>query len=117
MRSKGLPLFVVALCSAALSVSFAQRGEKKVFSYEQAFGAGGPGRGSDITARLPEVRGWLDDNHYLESRSEDGDGQRKLYAVSAADGSWRVHVDYPEIQKNLPKGVNAQGSAANTEDY
>jgi dipeptidyl-peptidase-4 len=91
---------------------------KKFFTYDQAFGSfmagrGGRGEGA-ITAPLPEVTGWLDDEHYLEVRTDPADKQRRSYSVSVADGSAVVYRDYGEIQKQLPSGFDPQRAAATT---
>ncbi|HWC77358.1 MAG TPA: S9 family peptidase, partial [Blastocatellia bacterium] len=89
---------------------------KKHLTYEQAFPAPArPGQepaSGVIEGELPTITGWLDDERYLESRIDPADKQRKLYAVSAIDGGARVHIDYAEIQKNLPQGFDARAAAA-----
>jgi dipeptidyl-peptidase-4 len=70
-----------------------------------------------ITGRAPNITGWLDDDHYLEVRVDgDDDKERKLFAVSAADGSAKIYRDYAEIQKKLPEGFDARAAAASTPD-
>jgi len=97
-----------------------QQGGRKFLTYDQALGVPPPGAEAPaqpgITARLPEILSWLDDETYLETRVDPADKQRKLYAVSAADGSVRIYRDYAEMQKNLAEGFNAQRPAASNED-
>jgi tricorn protease-like protein len=62
------------------------------------------------------VTGWIDDDHYTEVRTDPADKQRRVYAISAADGTPKLHIDYSAIQKNLPSGFNAQSAAATTPD-
>jgi dipeptidyl-peptidase 4 len=94
----------------------------KSFTYEQVFGTppgppreDGPGEGG-ILGRLPSVTAWLDDARYLESRKDPADGERRLFAVSAADGSAAVYRDWPALTKKLPEGLDARRSAAATPD-
>jgi dipeptidyl-peptidase-4 len=93
---------------------------KKWFTYDQVFG--GTPRGPDVPpqaevlAQLPSVTGWADDDHYLESRVDPSDKQRRVYAVSVADGSATLYRDPGETQKYLPKGLAAATPAASTPD-
>jgi dipeptidyl-peptidase 4 len=94
----------------------------KSFTYEQAFGQppgppreDGPGEGG-ILGRLPSVTAWLDDETYLETRKDSADGERRLLAVKAADGSATVYRDWPALTKKLPEGFDARRSAASTPD-
>ncbi len=94
----------------------------KSFTYEQAFGTppgppreDGPGEGG-ILGRLPSINAWLDDSRYLESRKDPADGERKLFAVSAADGSAAVYRDWVALGKNLPEGFDLRHPAASTPD-
>jgi dipeptidyl-peptidase-4 len=94
----------------------------KSFTYEQAFGAppgpprdDAPGEGG-VLGRLPSVTAWLDGAHYLETRKDLADGQRKLFAVSAADGAATVYRDWAVLSKLLPEGVDARRSVAATPD-
>ncbi len=96
-----------------------EQGSKKIFTYDQVFGGfmpGRGGRGNGITAQLPEITGWADEENYLQTRTDPSDKQRKIFAVSARDGSAKVYRDYSEIQKNLPSGFSAEGAAAATPD-
>ncbi len=81
----------------SLAPADAQTQGRKWFTYEQAFESTGmgaePGRDpAGVLADVPVVSGWLDDEHYLETR-RDVDGRRRVFAVNAATGSARVHRD------------------------
>jgi dipeptidyl-peptidase-4 len=94
---------------------------RKFFSYDQVFGSPTAGRGgraeSSITTQLPNITGWADDAHYLESRLDPADKQRRVFSIGASDGSARVYCDYTEIQKKLPEGFSAQAAVATTPDF
>lgn len=98
----------------------AQRTARKQLTYEQAFNSSrrpeDESASGVIAGRVPNITGWVDDEHYLESRADSADKDRKLYAVSVADGSAKVYRDDTEIQKNLPEGFEARAAAASTPD-
>ncbi len=94
----------------------------KSLSYEQAFGTppgppreDAPGEGG-LLGRLPSVTAWLDDARYLETRTDAADGERRLFAVSAADGDATVYRDWPALAKQLPAGFDVRHPAAATPD-
>ena len=98
----------------------AQPPVKKSFTYEAVFSSA-PGRGASageggILAALPQISGWADDDHYLETRIDPSDGKRKVFAVGASDGGARVYRDYGEIEGDLPAGLRAAAPAASTPD-
>lgn len=100
MRLTTLMLAALAVTGAVaipVSAEAQARAGKKHFTYEQAFDAPGgfaamaDGRDpAGVLADVPVVSGWLDAGHYLEAR-RDTNGRRRVYAVSAADGTARVH--------------------------
>ena len=116
---------VVALAAAA-APSRAQEAAPaalKSFTYEQVFGQPpGPPREdapgeAEILGRVPSITAWLDDGTYLETRKDTADGERKLYAVKAADGTAVVYRDWPALTTKLPEGFDARRSAASTPDF
>ncbi len=115
---------VLSLCLVSISLSLVDARQAgsggKSFTYQQAFGRAFRERAGDDTgvlARVPEVSGWLDDNTYLETRTDPGSKARRLIAVNASDGSERVLRDYAEIRKKLPDGFDAENPAARSDDY
>jgi dipeptidyl-peptidase-4 len=101
----------VAVAAVALlggDALVAQRAGRRWFTYEQTFRQpprDGDVPRDDILAPLPNVTDWLDDERYLELRT-DKDGERRLYVVRASDGVAEVHRDYPAIRALLPRGVD-----------
>jgi dipeptidyl-peptidase 4 len=97
-----------------------QESAKKFFSYQQAFGPpagdGNAGLSAGLIKELPQITGWLDDENYLEVRSDPKSGQRRLYSVRAVDGAARVYREYGDIQKDLPAGISAESPVAATPD-
>jgi dipeptidyl-peptidase-4 len=95
---------------------------KKWLTYQQALEAYGRAAPGDVSrdpagvlADLPTVPGWLDDEHYLEVRTDPADKRRKVYSVSAADGTARIHRDATEAD-GLPREVELRTAAATSTD-
>ena len=85
-------LLAVAWAQSVPAQGVAAAGTRSL-TYEQVFGQppgppreDGPGEGG-ILGRLPSITAWLDDATYLETRKDPADGERRLYAVKAADGT------------------------------
>jgi dipeptidyl-peptidase 4 len=110
--------FLAALGSTALLAGSPQSTPRtgRWLSYEQAFrvqpshDSGEPVR-DDILTTLPNVTGWLDDERYLELRT-DKDNDRRLYAVRASDGYAQVYRDYVAIRAALPRGYDPRTATA-----
>lgn len=120
MKQTHRSIAIVALLAVVLPFLPAQSPGRKFFSYDQVFAPAGAEAarepGTEIVGRLPQISGWADGDHYLETRTDPADKQRKVYAVSAADGSARIYRDYSEVQRHLPQGFSAERAAAMTED-
>ncbi len=112
-----------ALSGGSAPVAEAKQDGLKDFAYEQVFR--GYGRGAppseeeaeQVTGQLPTIRGWVDSTHYLELRTDPADDTRRLYSVSAEDGSAEAYRNYAEIDANLPEGFSARSAAATTPDF
>ena len=75
---------IVLLCFVTVSL-WAQ---KKNFTYEQLF------KGSSVPALskpLPQISGWVDDEHYIERKKDDADGKMKTYSVEVKTGKSVIH--------------------------
>ncbi|HLX91460.1 MAG TPA: DPP IV N-terminal domain-containing protein, partial [Puia sp.] len=73
----------------AITLSYAQ---KKDLDYDQIFGGGH----TEITKRLPVIREWIDDEHYVEQKKDEADGKNKLYSVDVKTGQAVYYKDAPE---------------------
>ena len=96
-----LILLMVVACSPDRSYAQQLR-----FTFEQAF------RGSPnaATRSLPAVKGWQDDEHYLESRKDEKSGISKLYSVEVLTGK---AIEYAEP---VTEDNNALLRTVNTKD-
>lgn len=72
--------FYLATC--LFMATLVLQAQKKLVSYDQAF----KGAATNITKPLPVIRGWADDEHYLEMRKDDSDGKSKLMSVDVKTG-------------------------------
>ena len=114
-------IVVAALASGALGPAVsAQQPARKWLTYEQVFGSPQPPgqrpAGSEVLGELPSISAWLDDDRYLEMREDPADKQRKVFAVSAADGTASVYRDFAALGKDLPKGFDLRSAAATLPD-
>ncbi len=101
-----------------LSVSFlVQPGwtQKKKLTYQQVYERATP----RLLGTLPNIRGWLDDRHYLELKAPSGKERKNanLLKVDAATGKASVFLDYQALNKKLPEGFTMQRQVAHTHDY
>ena len=64
---------------------------RQALTYDQAFGTSAYGGREQpaVLADVPTVGEWVDATHYLETR-RDTDGRRRVYVISAADGTSRL---------------------------
>lgn len=112
--------FLLCLLASTLSVGDAPLGAQagsRWLTYDEAFPSRQEPRPPTAPlAELPAVTGWLDAQRYLETRTAP-DGERRLYAVQAADGSARILWDYPLMKQGLPQGADPARPAATTSDY
>ncbi len=112
-----------ALSGGSTPAAAAKQEGLKDFTYEQVFrgfGRGGTppeGDAEQVTGQLPTIRGWADATHYLELRTDPADDTRRLYSVSAEDGSAEAYRNYAEIDENLPEGFSARSAAATTAEF
>jgi dipeptidyl-peptidase-4 len=115
----GLVLAAAVLAGPAL-VGRAPQAASKWLSYEQAFPSppppGARAAGAAPLGELPEVAGWLDDDRYLEWRTDPTDGARRLFAVRAEDGAATVYRDDAALARVLPDELDPRSAVATTSD-
>ncbi len=85
--------------------------QKKNFTYKQAFEFGEP----RLTAPLPRITGWLDDEYYLERKTVDD--SQVIFKVSVATGEESIYLDYCEYEGLIPEDFNFQRSTTRTNDF
>ncbi|OYW20376.1 MAG: peptidase S9 family protein [Sphingobacteriales bacterium 12-47-4] len=70
------------LTLAIFFFSLVSFGQTKEVSYQQAF----ENAPIKLSKPLPQVREWIDDDHYLENRKDEADGKMKLFSVDVKTG-------------------------------
>jgi dipeptidyl-peptidase-4 len=68
-----------------------------------------------IIKRLPVMKGWIDDENYLQVKNEND--KAMLMKINAGTGEETILVDYSKINENIPKGFNAAYAADETDDF
>lgn len=104
-------IFTITVMLIAISVQPAIFGQDKKLTFDQVYLFGQP----KLMQRLPSLKGWLDDNHYLQLIKEDGNSY--LMQVNAETGEEEIYADYAEINENLEEGWDASSSADVADDY
>lgn len=87
--------YKLAVCFFALAISISAVGQKKNFTYEQLYNSAP----TNFTKTLPSIKGWADNNHYLELR-RDEKGNQELVAVNIKTGNTRTYEK--TIEPSLP---------------
>lgn len=113
IRQKILITALLIVCGFLFNVSLVTA-QKKKLTYKQAFNFGEP----RFTSQVPQLKGWLDDDYYLEVKSDPSvpGSKPSLMKVKAIDGSSEIFIDYGKINEVLPEGFTIQ-SATPDENY
>src|SRR5687768_16126449 len=72
--------------------------QQKLFTYDQLFNS----PVANITKPLPAIRGWADDDHYLELRKGDTGNRQQLYSIDVKTGKAVLYTDKKEEEKSNP---------------
>jgi len=104
-------IFIIATVLLATSIHYTCFAQDKKLTFDQVYLFGQP----RLLQRLPSVIGWLDDDHYLQLKNEDG--STYLMKVNAETGKEEIYVNYAEINENIEEGWDASSSADVTDDY
>ena len=105
--------FLASLLLATLAMSApagAQPRGKQWFTYDEAFGGAGRFGTQPGLQSLPQITGWLDGEHWLETRAG------KVWKVRAADGTATLHQDPATLAQIAPTGLTNNPVAARTAD-
>ncbi len=97
---------VLLLLVSSLTTLPAKSGEKLTF--DQVYNRAEP----RLLTSLPSIRGWWDQNHYLELVNHD-----RLVRINAGSGDTTLVVDYKTREALLPEGFSLRRAADRTEDY
>lgn len=111
LKSSYVFRLMLLLIFFALSIPelFAQ---KKELTFNQVYMFAEP----RLLKSIPSVKEWYDDEHYLQSKTEDG--KALLMLINARTGVENLFLDYSEYDDQLiDHGLTLDGSIANTSDY
>ncbi len=90
--------------------ALAQTRGRQWFTYDEAFGASGRFGSQAGLQALPQITGWLDGDHWLETR------EGKVWKVRAIDGAATLHQDPAALAEVAPKGLTNNAIAARSAD-
>jgi dipeptidyl-peptidase-4 len=85
--------------------------QKKLLSYQQAYGRGGERLVQTISSPIT----WIDDNNYLIRKRLDGNPA--LIKVNALTGEESIYVDFTKYKKYLPDLFDMTGIPCHSADY
>ena len=77
---------------------FRAHAQKKAFTYEQLF----KGAPTGMSKPLPIITGWVDEEHYIEMRKEEGDGKTKSFSVDVKTGLAKPYEKKEEDKDKSP---------------
>lgn len=115
MGKKMVYIFFVLILSFLILTPNNALTQKKKLTYDQVFQRGEP----RLIGSLPRIQGWLDDENYLETISEEVDGKdvTRLAKVNVRTGEVTDYFNAQDYKDKLPKGFSLQRAEDRTEDY
>lgn len=93
--------FAISFISFAIGFHFSGFAQDKKPTFSQVYLYGQP----RLLQRLPELKGWLDDDHYLRVKEENG--KSYLVKVKASSGKQEMFIDFSDVSKMLGKEFDA----------
>ena len=90
----------IALLFALPLISTAQ---KKTFTFDQIF----RGQYPSIYKPLPQIAGWIDDDHYIEVHTDDNDNETAV-VVDVLTGKTTPYVHPKTSESEVPEFADAQ---------
>jgi dipeptidyl-peptidase-4 len=87
--------------------------QKKELTYQQVYGRKGP----SLTNPITSIENWLDDEHYLITKSMEGSKTSPLVKVNAETGEEEIFLDYDKINELLPDGPKLSKYSENSSNF
>ena len=116
-RSAGNRCFTLAVLVSLIILSFLfstlAKAQTKQLTYQQVFEYGEP----KLLGLLPQMKGWLDDKHYLQYYSDPAKDISKLVKVHARAGKATTMIDYQVLNNRFLQGFDLKHHVAKTNDY
>jgi dipeptidyl-peptidase 4 len=105
------PVRTIALTSLLLISLQPGYSQKKMLTYQQAYGR----VGERLTQSIPSPFAWIDDNYYLVRKRMNGNPA--FMKVNALTGEETLYVDFSSYKKYLPEDFEMAGIACHSADY
>lgn len=109
-KLRTLPLVLISCAIAAGAVNL--RSQQKVLTFGQIFNGEEP----KLTKALPNVTGWADEDHYIETKKNPGDTVAKEYSVSVRTGRETLERDMESYRSLLEPGIDPANPVSATDD-
>jgi dipeptidyl-peptidase 4 len=93
----------ISLIALLFVLPFISPAQKKTFTFDQIF----KGQYPDIFKPLPEIGGWVDDEHYIELKTDD-DGRETAVSVDVKTGNTTPYVHPASTEIKPPEIEDAQ---------
>lgn len=104
-------ILITILFALSVSLQIVSFAQDKELTFDQVYMFAPP----RILNSLPSLKGWQDEDHYLElKRTREGS---QLLTVNAVTGEEKIFIDYAGINNNLPEDFDALSNEDVTEDY
>ena len=103
--------FTMALIVFAIGFHFSGIAQDKKLTFSQVYMYAQP----RLLQRLPVLEGWLDDDHYIQVKNEDG--KSYLMKVDASSGKEKIIANFSNIGKILCEGFDASEYEDVTSDF
>lgn len=86
--------------------------QQKTLTFKQVYNFAEP----RLINPLPQIKGWLDNSHYLELKTDSSKMIFKpvLMKVNAIDGTSEIFIDYRKINESLPNGFSVENAIASS---
>jgi dipeptidyl-peptidase-4 len=94
-----------------ITTIFANAQEKKLLTFDQIFKNSEP----KLIQSLPIISGWIDDDHYLETKKKDG--VEKVYSVDALTGKEILYRDINQYKTMVDSEIAVDQPATSNKDY
>jgi dipeptidyl-peptidase-4 len=104
-------IFINTLMFLAIGIHSIGIAQDKKLTFDQVYLFQQP----RLLQRLPSLEGWLDDDHYLQLKNEDGNTY--LMKINAKTEKEEIYVNYAEINEKIDEGFDASSSTDVTDDY
>jgi dipeptidyl-peptidase-4 len=109
IKLNSVSLIVLMLSVILIQIKLQAQNKKLSFSQVYEF------REPKILKRLPVIKGWIDDENYLQVKNEND--KAMLMKINAGTGEETILVDYSKINENIPEGFDATNPIDETYDF